>query len=88
LNHETADEAKEGAADVIDAVAAVESLVSLGEQTRGQERGQEEFQVAEALLAKLIEPAAQGSQAGAPGREKGVCITSIYTCLGLTARVK
>ncbi len=64
------EEAKEGAAHVIDAVAAVEPLLGLGEQTCGQERSQQEFQVAEAVLAQVLDAPAQGGQASAPGGEK------------------
>jgi hypothetical protein len=62
------EEAKEGAAHAEDPVAAVGALVGLGEQARGEEGSQEQFQVAEALWAEWAEPAAQGGQ---PGSESG-----------------
>jgi len=65
------EKAKEGAPDAIDPIAAVGTLIGLGKQARGQEGSQKQFQVAEALLAQMMDPAAQWGQAGTKGGEDG-----------------
>ncbi len=52
------EKAEESAAEGIDALTAVEAFVGLGEQVRGQERGEELFQVQEILLAQGVDPVA------------------------------
>jgi len=64
------EKSKEGAPHAKDALAAVGALVLLGEQARRQERSQQQFQMAETLLAEALNPAAQGGQAGTEGRKK------------------
>jgi hypothetical protein len=64
------EKAKEGAAQGIDALTAVGTFLGLGEQVRGQERGEEFFQVQETLLAQGVDPFAQGGEAGAEGWEE------------------
>ena len=63
--------AKEGAADRIDAIAAVGALVGLGEQPWRQPGAEEEVQVQEVLLAQLLDAGAQGGKPGAEGGEEG-----------------
>ena len=58
---------KESAAQTKDALAAVGALIGLGEQPRGQEGSQQQFQMAEALLAEALDPGAERGQAGAEG---------------------
>jgi hypothetical protein len=61
------EEAEKGAAEGIDALTAVGAFVRLGEQTRGQERSEERFQMEEVLLAQAMDAFAQGGEASAKG---------------------
>ncbi len=64
------EETKESAAHAKNALAAIGALIGLGKQARGQEGSQEQFQMAEALLAEVFDPVAQCGQAGAKGGEE------------------
>ena len=76
------EEAEEGAAHGVDPLAAIGALVGLREQAWGQQGSQEQLQVAEALLAEGLDPAAQGGQAGAPvGEERRMHDKYIYLFL-------
>jgi hypothetical protein len=73
---------EEGAAQAIDALAAVGALLGLGKKARGQPGANELFQVGQALLAEVLEPFAQGGQAGAKrGEERSMPMHSINTVL-------
>ena len=63
------EEAKEGAADRIDAITAVGALVGLGEQAGRQPGAAEEVQLQETLLAPALDAGAQSGKAGAEGGE-------------------
>jgi len=69
----------EGAPEGEDALAAVGAIVALGEQLGRKEGTEELFDLGEGGVAELLEAAAEGSEAGAPGGEEGgahraVCI--------------
>ena len=64
------EKAPEGAAQRIDALAAVVTLLGLGQQPGRQQGSEELFQVEEVLAAQAVDPLAQGGQAGAPSGEK------------------
>ncbi len=83
------EEAKEGASDAIDSIAAVGAFLSLGEQACRQERREEFFQVQQVLLAEEPDPLAQGGEAGAKGgEERGFHKAQYYYCAYLTASLK
>ena len=64
-------EATEGAAHGEDALAAVGTVVGLGQQSGREQATEEVFEVEEALLADVLDAAAEGGEAGAEGGEKG-----------------
>ena len=82
------EEAKEGAADGIDAVPAAWALVGLGEQARGQEGTKEGIEVKEALLAEGLEAGAQGGQALTPLREERCMHNTVYVLCLLDVQCK
>jgi len=82
------EEAKEGAAHGVNLLAAVGALVTLGQAPRGQERGKEQVQVREALLAQGVDAFTQGGEPGPELREKGRGHDTVYILCLLTARIK
>jgi hypothetical protein len=75
-------EAKEGATQAIDAVAAVGALIGLREQARREQRAEQQFQMTEALLAPVLNAAAQGGQKRTESWEvRSMHIHSITTVL-------
>src|SRR5438045_7846011 len=64
------EEAKEGAAHAKDTLAAVGSFLGLGQQAGRQQRPDQQFQVAKALLTEVLDPVAQGGQPGTKGGEE------------------
>ena len=73
-------EAKESAPKGIDPLPAIRAFISLSQQSRWQQRTQEQLQVAEALLAQVLDPATEGSQAG-PQERKERCMHDKYIYL-------
>ena len=73
---------EEGAAQALDAIAAVGAFLGLGKKARRQPGANELFQVGQALLAEVLDPFAQGGQAGAKrGEERSMHMHSINTVL-------
>jgi len=64
------EEAKESAAQSVDPLPAVRSLLALGQKPRGKEGAQKQIEVVKALLAQMLDLSAQGGQPGAQGWEK------------------
>jgi len=61
----------------------------LRQQAERQEGPQEQFQVAEALLAQVVDPATQGGQAGTEGRkERRLHRPQYYYCATLDSQLK
>ena len=82
-------EAKEGATQAIDAVAAVGALIGLREQARREQRAEQQFQMTEALLTQLLNAAAQGGPENNGERaSKEYAYTQYYYCATLTASLK
>ena len=66
-------EPKEGAADRIDAFAAVGAFVGLGQKSGRQQRGEQQIQLQEAVLLELVGVPSEIGEADAPGgKERGV----------------
>jgi hypothetical protein len=75
------EKAKEGAPDIEDPIPAVGTFIGLGQKLRRQERAEELIEVDEALLAEVLDAAAQGSQARPPeGKERRLHDKYIYLC--------
>jgi hypothetical protein len=64
------EETPKGATHRIDAIAAIGTLVALGQQPGRDQFCEEQFEVSEALLADVLHAAAEGSQARAPRRKE------------------
>lgn len=62
---------KEGAPQSVDGIAAVGSLLGLGQEIPRQERGEQRVQVVETVLANLFESAAHGGQGSHPLWKEG-----------------
>src|SRR6266571_2101742 len=74
------EEAKEGAPHAVDTLATVGALISLCEQAWRQERSQDRFQVAEAVLTESLDAVAKGGQVRTKGR-KVRCVHNKYVYL-------
>jgi hypothetical protein len=84
------DETLEGEAEVEDPVAAVGAFVLGGQQRSGEEVAEILLELSQGGLADgLGGAAAEGGQAGTPGREiRSVHVRYIYwTCLGLSSTI-
>jgi len=67
------EEGKDGLTQAEDALAAVGVFVGGGEQARGQDRGQQQFQLAEAVLAEVPKATTEVGEALAKGwKERSV----------------
>jgi hypothetical protein len=64
-------ETKESATQAIDALPTIGAIIGLGKQAGRQQGSEERFQVTEALLTEVSDPAAQGGQAGTEGGKEG-----------------
>jgi hypothetical protein len=62
---------EKGPAQRVDLLAAIRSLILLGEQSRRTERAKEKIQMHQALLAEVANALTHRAEAGAPGGKKG-----------------